>query len=93
MTDRALRILVIDDDDLLKLEVAALGHSAVEFAVIEPAAISASTGAISDGTWWRSALKPLVVSICWLTSAAGRECRQSLRSLVAVRMASRWNTY
>lgn len=43
-----LRILVVDDEDLLLAETGGFSHPAIEFSSLEPAKVSASRGALSD---------------------------------------------
>ncbi len=43
-----LRILIVDDDDMLLSELQAFAFPAVEFTTISPATVSASKGAFAD---------------------------------------------
>lgn len=43
-----LRILIVDDDDMLLSELQAFAFPAVEFSAISPATVSASKGAFAD---------------------------------------------
>lgn len=43
-----LRILIVDDDDLLMSEADALGHPAIGFSTLSPSQVSASRGAFGD---------------------------------------------
>ncbi|MDP3492417.1 MAG: hypothetical protein Q8R82_04840 [Hyphomonadaceae bacterium] len=46
--DDQLRILIVDDDDLLMSEAEALGHPAIRFSSLSPGQVSASRGAFGD---------------------------------------------
>lgn len=43
-----LKILIVDDDDLLMSEADALGHPAIAFSALSPGQVSASRGAFGD---------------------------------------------
>lgn len=43
-----LKILVIDDDDMLLAEIGSLNHGAIEFSSLSPAHVSASGGPLCD---------------------------------------------
>lgn len=43
-----LKILIVDDDDLLMSEAEAFSHPAIEFSALSPAQVSASRGSMSD---------------------------------------------
>jgi len=43
-----LKILIVDDDDLLQVETDAFNHPAIAFSSLSPAQVSASRGPLSD---------------------------------------------
>lgn len=43
-----LKILVVDDDDLLAADTGALQHAAIEFSALPPSRVSASRGSFTD---------------------------------------------
>jgi DNA-binding response OmpR family regulator len=43
-----LRILIVDDDDLLRSEADSLGHPAIVFSALSPQQVSASKGSLAD---------------------------------------------